>query len=293
MDTKSHHSTTKIIEYSLLEPVDSVENFLKNQFHSSGNKLKKYFSKAFLNQSLKARQTLMLPLNFVNDGHISPDYIGVDLKILYEDENFFVFEKRANQHTHPLSYDEGDNCLSWLRKMHGDLLKVNRAHYDRGLLFRLDFETSGLLIYAKSDAIYEELREGFGELVKEKVYLSWLHGEFKDRADLRHSFSSSEAKGKRVMVADLGVHEKVGELSLEALSFDPKLNSTLARVRLKTGLRHQIRAQLAHIGYPLVGDVFYGGNPAQRLYLHAFQYSLSFKGRNYFFEANPIDFKGL
>ncbi len=293
MDTEENSNNIKSIEYCLLQPVESVHDFLKEQFHSSGNKLKKYFSKSFLNRDLREKQTLTLPLNFVNDGLISPIYKGSDLKILHEDEIFFVFCKNPNQHIHPLTYDEGDNCLSWIRKNRPELLSVNKKEYDRGLLYRLDYETSGVMIYTKTEDLYQELREGFSELVREKVYRCWVEGHLMDQMDLKHSFASSEAKGKRVLVANPGVHDKLGELSLKPLFFNSEINRTLVEVTLKTGLRHQIRAQLAHVGFPLAGDIFYGGKEAMRLYLHAFQYSIHFKGKAYFFESEINNFDGI
>lgn len=284
---------TKTIDYCLLESCDSVETFLKSQFHSSGNKLKKYFSKSFLNRRLNEKNTLVLPLNFVNDGEINPNYEGQDLKILHEDETFFVFVKNPNQHIHPLTYDEGDNCLSWLRLHRPELLQVNLENYDRGLLYRLDYETSGVVVYAKMTSTYKVLREGFNELVKEKIYKCWVEGECLQSLVLKHSFTSSEIKGKKVLVGDYGVHEKVGELLLSPVRYDQLLKRTLVEVTLKTGLRHQIRAQLAHIGFPLAGDLLYGGKAARRLYLHAWRYRLNFEGKDFVFESEPNEFEGL
>lgn len=283
----------KTADYCLLEPVSSIEDFLKSQFAASGNKLKKYFAKKFLNRSLGERSLLTLPLNFINDGLISPSYIGSPLELIAEDEHFFVFSKNPNQFIHPLTYDEGDNCLSYLRQIRPELLEVNKAHYDRGLLYRLDYETSGVVIYAKSDELYQHLRENFAGLAKEKIYWCWVQGEMKLSGAHTHSFSSTEEKGKRVKVAQAGFGAQDGELSLIPLEFNSALNRTFVEVKLKTGLRHQIRAQMAYLGYPLVGDTFYGGPQARRLYLHARKYTLEVQGKEYFWESKPIDFNGL
>jgi len=293
MEDKKDNNQLRSIEYQLLGPISSVELFLKDQFQASGNKLKKYFSKSFLNRKLNAKDKLILPLNFINDGQISPCYEGQALKVLFEDEDFFVFEKNANQHTHPLTYDEGDNCLSWMRLNRPELLNVNQDHYDRGLLYRLDFETSGLMIYVKKNEHYKMLRESFNELVKEKTYQCWVEGHVDKERHLIHSFRSSELKGKRVLVDAPGVHEMKGELSFKVLNYNSQLEATLLEVSLKTGLRHQIRAQLAHEGFPLVGDQFYGAKKAKRLYLHACRYGFIFRERYYFFESSPSNFDGL
>ena len=78
----------KYIDYCLLEPVSSVEDFLKTEFKASSNKLKKHFKKTFLNRSLNAKNILSLPLNFTNDGEINPIYIGEPLEVIAEDEKY-------------------------------------------------------------------------------------------------------------------------------------------------------------------------------------------------------------
>jgi 23S rRNA pseudouridine1911/1915/1917 synthase len=283
----------KFVEYCLIEDCDEVEKFLKEVFKSSSSKIKKYFPKALLNKSFKKRSCLKLPLNFVNDGLISPLYVGQPLKIISEDEHFLVFEKEANQFIHPLTYDEGDNCLSWLRNVKPELLNINQEHYDRGLIYRLDYETSGLVVFAKSDNLYKEMREHFHSLVKEKIYLAWVQGHCTLNGSFTHSFSSREEKGKRVVVQERQQGKQEGELSIKVIRFEASLDQTLVEVSLKTGLRHQIRAQLAYLGFPLVGDEFYGGRKAQRLYLHAFRYQYSHLKKLYKLESNPLDFSGL
>ncbi|MGZ3809728.1 MAG: pseudouridine synthase, partial [Bacteriovorax sp.] len=233
------------IDYSLLDSVSSVEEFLKTNFKTSSSKLKKYFDKSFLYRSLSGHSTLSLPLNFVNDGEINPEYLGPEIKIIHEDENFLVMDKPANLFVHPLVYDERNNCLSFLRAKRPELLKVNKSHYDRGLLYRLDFETSGVLIYVKNDEAYNGLREHFKEIAKRKTYFCLVEGKCTLQGKFTHYFSSGEAKGKRVIVSTQADRGEKGELSLSPVKFNPKTNTTLMEVELKTGLRHQIRAQLA------------------------------------------------
>ena len=277
----------------MLEPISSAEDFLKLNFNSSGARLKKYFDKSFLNRSFKAHTTLCLPLNFVNDGEINPEYIGPEIEIVYEDDLFLVMNKPANLFVHPLVYDEKNNCLSFIRNYNANYLKVNKKNYDRGLLFRLDFETSGILIYVKNEDAYLYLIDNFILIAKSKKYLCLVEGDCNLSGDFSHYFSSKELKGKRVIVSNSALHGERGDLILRPRAFDKATSSTLMEVELKTGLRHQIRAQLSHLGFPLRGDVFYGGNKASRLYLHALNYELEFNGKTYSFEVRPQDFSGL
>lgn len=282
----------KTTEYCLIQPISSVEEFLKLQFKASGNKIKKHFLKSFLSRSFNEKSVLQLPLNFVNDGLINPTYVGAPLETIHEDDKFYVFTKNPNQFIHPLTYDEGDNCLSYIRQTRPSLLNVNVDNYDRGLLYRLDYETSGVVIYVKSNELYKKLRESFGTIAKEKKYWCWVEGEMGLEKSFTHLFDSRDEKGKRVVVRDGGVGV-LGELATRPLQFNKEAHMTLVEVTLKTGLRHQIRAQLAHLGYPLVGDTFYGGRPAQRLYLHALSYTLLVEGKFYNWQSKVHNFNGL
>ena len=284
-----------MIEYCLLYPITSVENFLTENFHCSKNTLKFYFDKKFLKRSFEARTVLKLPLNFVNDLKIFPKYEGPEIKILFEDETFLVLNKPANIFSHSQSFDEKNNCLSYLREIRSEVLNVNPTKYDRGLLYRLDYETSGVLVYVKREEAYQELRSNFKDIAKEKKYLCWVEGNSNLAGNFTHYFKSSGEKGKKILVSDHNLRDEyqVGQFILTPKDYNHVINATLMEVILGQGLRHQIRAQLAFLGFPLRGDVLYGGNEAQRLYLHALLYKILFKNRVHIFEVSPSGFDGV
>lgn len=234
---------------------------------------------------------MTLPLNFINYGMINPEFDGPLIETLYEDELFLVMIKPHDLFVHPLSYTEKNNCLSFIRQTRPDLLSVNRGEYDRGLLYRLDYETSGVLIYVKNEEAYRFLRSNFKTMAKKKIYHCLVEGECRLSGEFTHYFSSAEEKGKRVLVKNEGENE--GTFKLNPLKFFPETNVTLMEVELIHGLRHQIRAQLSHLGFPIRGDRFYGGKKASRLYLNASKYEITYLQRNYSFFKDPSDFQGL
>ncbi len=272
----------------------SIENWLKSTFKLSGQFLKKNFSKKFLQKIIRKNEAIDLDIDIINHGMISPKYSGEKKPhIFFEDENFLGIFKPDHCHMHPLSYNEGDNLLSYLREVgRGNLLTVNSANYDRGLLYRLDYETSGVVIYAKTEELYQQVRKGFSGLVKKKQYHCFVTGDCRLQGTYVHYLKASGEKGEKMLASlDVGFGERA-ELFLTPLSYDEKNNATLLQVDLTTGLRHQIRVQLKALGFPIIGDPIYGDDFANspRLYLEAHKYELIIEGRSYKFQL-PLPLK--
>ena len=79
---------------------------------------------------------------------IYPDYEGPDIEVLFENDDVIILNKPPNIHSHPLKYSEQDNCLSFLRQqLKNNKMDVNKKSYDKGLLYRLDYVTSGVLFF--------------------------------------------------------------------------------------------------------------------------------------------------
>lgn len=282
--------TNKSIPYSIINE-SNVEDLLIDLFQPSKNKLKKNFDKAFLAKSLRAHGELQLPLNFVNDGQINPVYIGPEIEIIYEDELFLVLNKPFNLFVHPLTYDESDNCLSFLRANNYKCLNVNVKNYDRGLLYRLDYETSGVLVYVKNEEAYQYFRSNFNSLAKEKIYYAKVSGHVKTTGPVETYIIGSEASGSKMKVVSSGTPNSLhAQLIILDVNYDSSKDQSVVKIKLLTGHRHQIRIQLSGLGYPIVGDVLYGGISADRLYLHAFRYDLSYQNKDYSFESPTSNF---
>lgn len=282
--------TEKNISYHSLHDFNSVEELLLETFKCSKSKLKKYFDKKFLNKKVHAHMHLELPIDFINDGMINPIYQGPDIEVIDQKGPFMALNKPGNIHVHPLTYNEHDNCLSYLREKNITSLKVNMNHYDRGLLYRLDYETSGVLVYVEDESAYQFLRANFDNLFKEKIYFARVHGELKHIGSVENFLIASEARGSKIKVSPVGDDKNKANLIIDSVEYRPNDDTTLVKVKLLTGMRHQIRVQLSHLGYPIVGDVLYGGKPAPRLYLHAYQYQFNYLDTSYKFTADIKDF---
>lgn len=280
----------KNISFYSLQEFQSVEAMLLATFQCSKSKLKKYFDKKFLNKNVPAHMHLELPINFINDGLINPLYQGPEIHLIAKDGPFIALDKPGNIHVHPLTYDEHDNCLSFIRERNLADLNINHDHYDRGLLYRLDYETSGVLIYVEDESAYQFLRANFENLFKEKVYFARVQGELKQKGRVENYLVASEARGSKIKVAAVGDEKNKAFLVIESVEYQSSDDTSLVKVRLLTGMRHQIRVQLSHLGHPILGDVLYGGKVASRLYLHAHEYQFTYLDKSYKFTSEPKDF---
>lgn len=288
----SNKSQTQI-EFCSLESCDSVESFLKNVFKVSKNQLKKQrFPKSFLKKKILDKDTLSLPINLINFGKINPIYKGPKPKVIFEDEKLLAVSKPTGIHCHPLSYLEHDNLLSFLaaeRKF--ETLRVNTNEYDRGLMYRLDRETSGLVVFIKNDKDYLELRENFQDQVKEKIYYAVISGEYDGERDLQTLLKPSGKKGKKIVEDEaLNADTKFSRLEILEQTYSIENHQTLLKIKLFHGHRHQIRAQLRAAGYPIKGDSLYGGKTAKRLYLHCLEYKFNLGSQDYDLEDKDVDF---
>lgn len=265
----------KFIEFSWLHDESSLKEGLKSALGSSGQLIKRHFSSKEQDRPVKARDVSRLPISFVNHMQINPEYVGPQIEIITETDDLIVIHKPPFIHCHPLSYDDKDTLLNFLvTKGKWEALNVNTSHYDRGLLYRLDYETSGVMVLIKNEKYLKFMRENFDSAMKRKFYLAIVEGDFDQEGRWTHFFKSTGHKGVKQKVSDLELEEgQEGTLSvLKLLSHD---NKSLVLVNLKTGLRHQIRAQLSFLGFPILGDELYGGRKAERLFLHALRYEFS------------------
>jgi 23S rRNA pseudouridine1911/1915/1917 synthase len=140
--------------------------------------------------------------------------------------------------------------------------------YDRGLLYRLDYETSGLLILSDDESFIGDLRKGSIKPTK-KSYWAVVEGDYEGEEHLVHTLSTS---GKRIISSQQG---REANLNVQKVAYNSSEDMSVLKVELKEGLRHQIRAQLSFVGFPIVGDVLYGAKASLKGFgLHCRAYDI-------------------
>lgn len=262
----------EFVELSWLSDEATFKEAIQKTLGSSGQQIKKYFSSKEQDRPVRAKDSVKLPITLVNHMKINPAYTGPAVTIISEDDDFLVLHKPPGVHCHPHSYSDKDTLLNFLAAIgKWQPLLINQLNYDRGLLYRLDHETSGVMVLAKTEKSFKYMREHFDTSMKRKFYWAVVEGEFDKDGRWSHHFKATGLKGVKQKVMDQETHGSQ-EGSLAAMKITSHEGKSLVLVNLKTGLRHQIRAQLAHLGFPILGDELYGGRKADRLFLHALRY---------------------
>ena len=191
---------------------------------------------------------------------------AVDLTVVYEDEWLAVIDKPAGLVVHPAPGHPHGTLADGLRQR-GAVWSLLGGEERAGIVHRLDRDTSGLLVVAKTEAAHRRLAAQLQDRSLARVYWTLVHGGLAEAtATVDAPIGRDRRDRKRMAVVDDGRPAVTG---FRVLARHPR--STELEVRLRTGRTHQIRVHLAHIGHPVVGDPVYGrrADEGWRLALHA------------------------
>lgn len=179
----------------------------------------------------------------------------LDLKILYEDNDIVVIDKAKGMVVHPATGNYSGTLVNALMDHCGDSLSDINGVIRPGIVHRIDKDTSGVLVIAKSNIAHEKLSEKLKTHDIKRIYVALVDGIIReecgkiDAAIGRHTvdrkkMSVNTNNGRRSVT-----HFKVLERFKDA---------TYIEVQLETGRTHQIRVHMSYIGFPIIGDEVYG-----------------------------------
>lgn len=186
------------------------------------------------------------------------------LPIRYQDDDLIVVAKPAGMATHPGPGWWKGSCVNALLYAIRDWPGIGGVA-GPGIVHRLDRDTSGLLIFAKSQRAHQPLLEACKTRQVRREYLAWVEGRLEGTGAIDLPLGRDEVETEKVVVREDG---KRAVTHWEAIAHAP--DRTKLRVILETGRNHQIRAHMAAIGHPIVGDSLYG-TPGPVMALHAWK----------------------
>ena len=185
------------------------------------------------------------------------------LTVLYETDKLVVMEKPAGQPTTPLRAGEKGTLANALLGHYPELAAIGHSAREPGLIHRLDTDTSGVIVAARTEEAFEALSESLREEQIEKTYVVVCREEgLPDEGTIEFPIANHPKDKRRVYAC---VHER------DVMRNEPRPALTnyqvkergakyaLVEVSIRKALRHQIRAHFAAIDHPLVGDILYGG----------------------------------
>ena len=197
------------------------------------------------------------------------------IRIVHADACIVVADKPAGMPAHPLKPGEKGTAANALVGRFPELARVGPSPREGGLVHRLDTDTSGLLVAARTHVVHAQLRAQFAARTVEKGYLALVAGELHAGGEIAVPLLHDPRDARRMMAAsDPGYAEEHGARAAVTV-FTPRERRggfTLLDVEIPTGVMHQIRAHLSFIGHPLAGDTLYGGPTLaglSRHFLHA------------------------
>jgi len=222
-------------------------------------------------------------------------------RIIYENDDFIAINKPAGLMVHGVKIRSGrridearkaePTLVDWLRAQRPAVNAVGDDPETRpGIVHRLDKETSGIMIVAKTQEYFEYLKSLFGGRAMEKTYLALVSGNVEnDKGTIDAPIGITTGTLKRSIHSKKMAKAAVTDYAVVRRFEEGGKQFTLLAVKPRTGRTHQIRVHLASIGHPIVGDRMYGSKKQEgRLMLHAHTIAFSGTGGKRFeFEAEP------
>ncbi|MBP3437413.1 MAG: RluA family pseudouridine synthase [Clostridia bacterium] len=205
--------------------------------------------------------------------------IRVNLDIVYEDENILLINKRPGISVHEDDSKTGDTLLLHIQAylyQKGEYHPEEEQSFAPSLCNRIDRNTGGIVIAAKNAAALRDMNARIKERRVKKYYLCVIKGTPSSKEALLEGFLRKDAKTNTVKIFDAPQRDAKKIMTRYRVL---KTNGaySLLEVELLTGRTHQIRAHLAHIGFPLLGDGKYGENKSEKAKGYKFQALWSYR----------------
>ena len=216
--------------------------------------------------------------------------ISVKLDIIYEDENIMLLNKRPGVSVHEDEKGSTNTLITHIQAylyQKGEYKPDEEQSFAPALCNRIDRNTGGIVIAAKNAEALRAMNEKIKYREIDKFYLAAVHGVPKPESATIKGYLLKDDKKNIVRVYEKNPPRGAKEIITKYNVVAKRSDSALIEVELLTGRTHQIRAHMAHIGHPLVGDGKYGVNKSDRAKGYKYQALYSYRLRFSFDTSNP------
>lgn len=225
------------------------------------------------------------------------------LPVIFEDDHLLIINKPSGTVVHPFDFSDEETVLDMLHENYPQMFSINNSITLQdgrmialgGIVHKLDRETSGVLIIAKDQATFDELRTQFIEGAVEKTYVAYVEGVIKQDSFRIDAPLGRSKKDYKQSTAPINPRGPLREAITDVLVLTRNSATTLVELSPRTGRTHQLRAHMASIGHPIVGDIAYGSITGDsRIMLHAQSITCTVGGaRNTYTVPSPEEFEPL
>ena len=212
----------------------------------------------------KVQENDIVEIKFKKKVHTEIKAEEIPLNILFEDKNYAIINKPTGLVVHP---GAGHRTRTLVHAMLHYFKKLSTISGDDrpGIIHRLDKDTSGILVIAKTDEAHRNIAKQFEDRSVEKTYIALAHGHLNPKhGTIEAPLNRSEKNRQKISVTSRpGSRHAITHYDVEAY-FNAPLPSSLLKIRIETGRTHQIRVHLQAIDHPVLGDPKYGNRKANQ-----------------------------
>jgi 23S rRNA pseudouridine1911/1915/1917 synthase len=260
----------KETKLKVAEPMELMNFLLAKMGGMSRNSVKSLLAhrQIMVNNKVTTPFNLLLQPNdivTVNSGRGNIELKHPKLRIIFEDEYLIVVEKKEGLLTVTTGNNEETTAFSILKNYVKKSSPQNRIY----VVHRLDLETSGVIMFAKTQEVQMILRENWQRIVTHRIYMALVEGKMEKEEDTIASWLTENEKSLKIYSSATDNGGKQAITHYRCVKSND--NYSLLEIQLETGRKNQIRVHMQGIGHPIVGDRKYGSgiNPINRLGLHA------------------------
>ncbi len=240
--------------------IDRLPNFSRNKIQEGIRQEMILVNEQPVKPNYKVRPHDVVVVLFdrpVTETEIVPQ--DIPLNIVYEDDDLLIIYKPAGMVVHPGHANWDGTLVNALAYHFGKLPTSRNGEMKPGLVHRIDKDTSGLVVVAKTEAAMTHLAKQFFDHSIERTYYALVWGELKEETGTIEGHIGRSYSDRRVSaVFPEGEYGKPAITHYEVLK--PMRYVSLVKCKLETGRTHQIRAHMKYLGHPLFGDAMYGGD---------------------------------